>query len=178
MPRPPIQVSPGTKFGDKFPDGTVHQGWDLPPGRNGNDGVFSPVRGVVVDAGSNTPNSAGPTGFGPGFLVIDAFADGTRHTLAHLDPTSTEFQQMKKGTEVDEGELVGQVARGVVPSKFHSGVPHLHWEISKDGRKVDPLAWLATAGIPTSSLPTKAAGGNGTILLVLLGLLILSRNAR
>jgi len=151
MATPPMPLK-GSNFGRKFADGTVHQGIDIAP--SGSDAVVSPVKGVVVDSGRSTdPTSAGSNGFGPAWVTIDSFSDGTRHTLAHLD--ATERPLPKKGDEVDEGEQVGLIARGVVPSKFHSGVPHLHWEIVRQsgGAKLDPVSWLAMKGIPTSIAP-------------------------
>jgi len=152
MPVPPMTLT-GNNFNAVFADGTVHKGLDITPTK-GNDAVVSPVRGKVLASQADGPD-AGRSGFGPYFVRIQSSDDASIHTLAHLDPSSPALPLV--GLTVDEGEQVGLVARGVRPSRFHSGVPHVHWEVSAapSFTRVDPTAWLTSGGgkVPAKSMP-------------------------
>lgn len=144
MPVPPMKLTGPSNFNKVFADGTQHKGMDiLPPSFANGDAVVSPVRGKVLESKSTGAGSAGPTGFGPAWVRIQSADDASIHTLAHLDPNSPSIPLA--GTTVDEGEQIGLIARNVTPSKFHSGVPHLHWQVSiaPSFETVDPLAWLS-----------------------------------
>jgi murein DD-endopeptidase MepM/ murein hydrolase activator NlpD len=152
MPVPPMTLT-GNNFNTVFADGTVHKGLDITPTK-GNDAVVSPVRGKVLASQADGPgNTAGTSGFGPYFVRIQSADDASIHTLAHLDPNSPSLPLV--GLEVDEGEQVGLIARNVTPGKFHSGVPHVHWEVAvaPSFTRVDPTAWLKSGGgkVPASS---------------------------
>ena len=105
-----------------------HAGIDI-PGSAGSP-VFASAAGVVTFAGR-----AG--GYGR-MIEIDHGA-GLRTRYAHL-----ERLLVTPGMRIGQGAIVGQMG-----STGRSTGPHLHFEVRRDGRAVDPLAYLSrTASRP------------------------------
>ncbi len=105
--------------------GHFHSGLDLaaPPGTEGR-AALSGVAHVV----------AGATGYG--LHVVVGHGGGMETLYGHLEAATIE-----DGEPVDSGQRLG-----LVGSTGASTGPHLHFEVRRDGRPVDPLAWLAPAG--------------------------------
>ena len=75
-------------------------------------------------------NSILETGYGNYIEIDHGFGYVTRY--AHLNSTD-----VKVGDEVKRGEVIGQVG-----SSGGSSAPHLHYEIIKDGKKIDPINFV------------------------------------
>lgn len=86
--------------------------------------VKSIAKGKIVESGFNF--------FGLGLVVEVEHEGGYRSLYAHLGKIF-----VKKGTEVDVNDYLGEIGM-----TGHTSGPHTHLEISKDGRKIDPLAIL------------------------------------
>jgi hypothetical protein len=130
--------------------------------------VYAPERmRVLLAAGDNT--TPGLRGFGPG-AVKAVGASGAVHTLGHLDPKwwSEYILRMpssiwdglvgKRGMPLEgrwysEGEQVGVIAKD-----------HVHWEVTVDRQKVDPVKWASG----TLSVASAASGASQSGLLLLL----------
>jgi len=63
------------------------------------------------------------------FVVIVGHARGYETVYAHLKPV----RRVKAGQRVRRGQVVG-----VVGMTGHTSGPHVHWEVKKHGRTVDP----------------------------------------
>ena len=86
-------------------------------------------RGSPVQAsGAGTVVSAGWAG-GYGILVVVAHGNGLESRYAHLSQLA-----VASGQSVAEGQVVGYVG-----STGRSTGPHLHYEVRRDGRALDPL---------------------------------------
>jgi len=66
----------------------------------------------------------------------------TKTRYMHLDAFAVE-----KGTTVSKGDIIGYVGNtgNVVSSKGGSGA-HLHFEVERNGSKIDPWNWLNGTG--------------------------------
>ena len=107
------------------PGGKPHGGVDLRARRG--TAVMAPVAGRVA---ISTDHYAGGARYGQ-VIVID-HTDGTRSLYAHLD-----------GRLVQAGDRVGagrQIAWSGATGKVTG--PHLHFEVSRNGANIDPLALL------------------------------------
>ncbi len=91
----------------------------------------TPVYAAVGGAAAVTDS---PTGYG--LHVVTVGSDGLVVIYAHLLSAS-----VRTGAAVEPCEVVGQVG-----SSGHSTGPHLHFEVRRDGRPVDPSPWLELAG--------------------------------
>ncbi len=113
------QVSSG--FGMRH--GRMHPGLDLraPIGTP----ITAAAAGRVVFAGRY---------YHYGLMVEIEHADGTRARYAHLSRIAPEARQ---GAEVAGGGPIGAVGR-----TGRTTGPHLHIELRRDGRPVDPWPWL------------------------------------
>lgn len=123
---------------DKTP--TLHKGVDIKAVKGAP--VKASARGVVVEA---TTRLAGKPGYGT-TVVID-HGHGLISRYAHLDSYAVTI-----GQTVKKGDVIGAVGEtGLVTG------PHLHFEVLKNGRPVDPaLAYAPTAPEPPAA-PTWAA---------------------
>lgn len=83
--------------------------------------VYSTGDGVVVEVETNS------WGYGKEIVIDHGFGYKTRY--AHL----SKFE-VKKGDKVKRGDLIG-----LVGSTGKSTGPHLHYEVEKDGHKVNPV---------------------------------------
>lgn len=91
-------------------------------GREGQP-VEAAADGVVVYSGSGL--------LGYGKLIIIKHNDTYLSAYAH-----NQIMQVKEGDRVSAGQRIGTMGRG------SRGEPELHFEIRKDGKPVDPLAFL------------------------------------
>jgi murein DD-endopeptidase MepM/ murein hydrolase activator NlpD len=109
-------------------DGTrrAHRGIDI--GRAEGSPVRAVDEGVVRFAGRRG---------GYGNLVIVEHADGTQTRYAHCRDLS-----VREGEAVVAGYPVGTVG-----STGRSTGPHLHFEVRRAGKAVDPEAWLREKGL-------------------------------
>lgn len=98
-----------------------HQGIDFELAKGSN--VFATAEGVVVFAGSG-----------------EKYGNYVR--IRHSDMYSTQYSHLETAT-VKQGERItkGQVI-GLVGNTGLSSIPHLHYEIIKDGTMVDPKDYL------------------------------------
>ena len=117
----------GNPFGEKRKSGS-HPGVDLYIS-SGSE-VKSPEDGVVID--SETRNDACG-----GTLFID-HQNGFKSRYCHLKRID-----VSKGDNVKKGELVGLTGGDKNDvGKGNSMGPHLHFELYKDGKLVDPMEYL------------------------------------
>ena len=98
------------------------------PGIDLCSGLGMPIKtiakGKVVEAGYNF--------FGLGLVVEVEHEGGYRSLYAHMGKIFVE-----KGKEIDVNDYLGEIGM-----TGHTSGPHTHLEISKDGRKIDPLLIL------------------------------------
>lgn len=98
------------------------------PGIDLCSGLGMPIKtiakGRVVEAGYNF--------FGLGLVVEVEHEGGYRSLYAHMGKIFVE-----KGKEVDVNDFLGEIGM-----TGHTSGPHTHLEISKDGKKIDPLLIL------------------------------------
>ncbi|WP_280251163.1 peptidoglycan DD-metalloendopeptidase family protein [Nocardia abscessus] len=109
--------------------GKHHGGLDLaaPSGTP----IYAATGGTVVKAGN--------FGDGYGYQVRIRSADGTETIYAHQTPGSIRVQN---GQRVAAGTVIGAVG-----STGNSTGPHLHYEVRRNGRAVEPVAYLASQGV-------------------------------
>jgi len=103
-----------------------HHGIDL-AGATG-DYILSSNYGKVIYAETNG---------GYGLMVIISHKNNISTVYGHLDKIS-----VKVGTYVRRGEVIGEVG-----STGKSTGPHLHFEIRKNNRSVDPIFFIESQGI-------------------------------
>lgn len=101
-----------------------HAGIDI-SGRSG-DPVYATADGTVISAEYDRSY---------GYNVVIRHANGLQTRYAHLRKILT-----KKGQKVQQGEEIG-----LLGSTGKSTGPHLHYEIIKDGKAIDPMPYLQTA---------------------------------
>lgn len=140
------------EFGTPRSGGRTHGGIDI----QGN--VGDPV---VAFAGGKV--SVSPNNGAAGNTVRITHDDGSVTKYFHLDRFS-----VRDGARVEAGEQVGTMGRtGNTPAK---GDTHLHFELWRDGRKIDPLPELRAAergnGEATRAAPASTgvlrSGANGS----------------
>jgi pyruvate/2-oxoglutarate dehydrogenase complex dihydrolipoamide acyltransferase (E2) component len=95
-----------------------------------------------ISAAEGTPVIA--TADGKVILVSDQPGGYGKHiVLAHDEVYQTKYAQLssmevKEGETVKRGELIGRVG-----SSGRSTAPHLHYEVYKDGKAVNPVNYIA-----------------------------------
>lgn len=92
------------------------------------------AKGTVVEAGYNF--------FGLGLMVEIEHEAGYRSTYGHMGKIF-----VQKGQSVDVNDYLGEIGM-----TGHTSGPHTHLEVSKDGKKIDPLLILPEI----RSYPTEA----------------------
>ncbi|MFN3939420.1 MAG: M23 family metallopeptidase, partial [Chitinophagales bacterium] len=97
----------------------LHEGVDFTAPRGTE--IYATADGVVEFA------SASATGYGNELVINHGFGYKTRY--AHLSGF-----KVSKGQKVKRGELVGYVGNTGLSTS-----PHLHYEVEKDGIKLDPI---------------------------------------
>lgn len=133
-PAVPMEMVPGAIMSQPFgctdlelepvdpscPGGHFHSGIDLaaPTGTP----VLAPGGGIA------RVGAAGPCGI----HVLLQHGDGLETLFCHLSEAA-----VAEGEAVVPGELIGRIGA----TGFATG-PHLHFEVHRNGRAVDPAAWL------------------------------------
>ena len=142
----------GSRFGMR-----IHPIQKVPKMHSGQD--FPAPNGTpVMASGDGTVTFAGVSGSltkGYGRLVTIKHADGTETKYGHLN--SINIQQ---GAQVKAGTKIGTVG-----SSGGSTGPHLHYEVRKGGKPVDPIAALKSSGsaTPAEAAMMKAEGNNPSL---------------
>lgn len=90
-----------------------------------------PVGTPVLATGGGKVMIAGPKE-GYGLEVVIAHGGGFRTVYAHLSRVS-----VSPGAKVKKGEVIAYSGRSGLVS-----TPHLHYEVEKDGKKVDPKNYI------------------------------------
>ncbi len=116
----PIRGAITSHFGMR--DGDMHNGIDI--AANHGDEVRAAADGTVASSGWIS---------GYGRTVIIKHASGYRTLYAHLQKAL-----VKAGNPVKQGDLIG-----LVGSTGNSTGPHLHFEVSLNATRLDPLASLS-----------------------------------
>ena len=126
----PVQARVSSRFGAR-----VHP---VTGERHNHSGVdFAAPAGTPIRAAApGRVQFAGARG-GYGNLVIVEHADGTETWYAHQRDLA-----VRAGQEVGAGAVLGTVG-----STGRSTGPHLHLEVRKDGKPVDPLPLLGRSGL-------------------------------
>jgi murein DD-endopeptidase MepM/ murein hydrolase activator NlpD len=86
--------------------------------------IYATGNGVVVDADKNN--------HGYGRMVLIDHGYGYQTLYAHLSQI-----QVKPGQEIKRGEVIGLVGNSGI-----SKAPHLHYEVIRNGRKVNPIGYF------------------------------------
>ena len=127
--------------------------------RPNNKGMSDPHGGLDLRAKLGEPIYAAMSGtvvrtggqFGE---VVLSHGNGLHTRYLHLSGFNVE-----KGQQVQAGEVIGY-SGGTGPKGASHYTPHLHYEVLKDGMKVDPEQFLKTAGINlTGGKSETEAGG-------------------
>ena len=106
-----------------------HQGLDFTPGRGSN--VYAAMDGII----SHVDNSGE---YGVHVIIDHRIHEDLTYTTvyAHLQVSNT-TKRLQLGNDIKKGDLIGFVG-----STGLSTGPHLHFEIRKNGIKVNPLKVL------------------------------------
>jgi len=121
-------TSVNSPYGPRW--GRQHHGVDLKA--DSGTQIKSPLDGEVIDAEIRA-NACGGT-------IYIQHADGIKSRYCHCKQIN-----VKKGQLVKKGEIIGLTGGGQgEPGKGRSGGPHLHFELYKDGRTVDPMQYLGS----------------------------------
>ena len=123
----PLQGTLTTAFGMRW--GEMHYGVD----------IAAPMLTPEYAAAAGTVLRAGPAS-GYGNVIYIQHANGDVTVYGHMEQVL-----VKTGEVVQSGQLIARVG-----SRGFSTGPHLHFEVwvgGLDGRRVDPLDWLAEQGI-------------------------------
>jgi murein DD-endopeptidase MepM/ murein hydrolase activator NlpD len=118
--RPPVQAPLNSPFGKRR--GRMHYGVDL----------GAPSGTAVRAARAGTVSYAGNGYRGYGKLVILDHSDGYQTFYAHNSRLAA-----RKGKRVDAGDVIAYVG-----ATGNASAPHLHFEIRKDGRPLNPARFL------------------------------------
>ena len=129
----------------RFGDESQHPGIDLAF----KDGVpvYAAATGTIsfvgCDSRCNSCDSTCDKGYGK-YLII-SHPNGTKTRYAHLSVDEKFAVKVKEGDSVKQGDLIGYVGhsgggcRSLIPGGTGS---HLHFEIRKDSKPVDPMLYL------------------------------------
>lgn len=100
---------------------TWHNGLDI-SGPKGTP-VYAPAKGIIIYRGKQG-------GFGN--LIEISHGNGLKTRYAHLDKFN-----VSKGQRVKRGDLIGYMG-----DSGRSTAPHLHYEIHKDGKGINPMKYI------------------------------------
>jgi murein DD-endopeptidase MepM/ murein hydrolase activator NlpD len=121
--------------------GVIHNAIDIPV--NQGTAVLAPADGVVYKVKDN--------GYGYSYLIL-AHKGGFMTAYGHI----LEFR-VEAGDKVKEGQTIA--LSGGTPGTKGAGLmttgAHLHFEVMKGGKYVDPLEYLPVLFLPLDSLPSK-----------------------
>ncbi|MDR1978267.1 MAG: M23 family metallopeptidase [Synergistaceae bacterium] len=140
-PVPPRSITPTTSAGMLWPvSGKVSSGFGRRGKRRFHAGIDIPMPqgtpiaaaqdGVVLDIG--TTGSKKYRGYGNAALVDHG--NGVATMYAHCQSIS-----VKKGQKIKRGDIVG-----LVGNTGRTTTHHVHFEVRKNGKPVDPLSYLAS----------------------------------
>ena len=99
--------------------------------------------GTPIYAAADGQVSFAGDGKGYGNLVIIAHSGGLETRYAHMDKFAP---AAKQGTQVRAGELIGYVG-----TTGRSTGPHLHFEVRKDAKPVDPIPYMSGGNTAVAS---------------------------
>lgn len=116
--------------------------------------IFAVADGTVV---GGTWGTTRQDGHGFGNQVLISHADGFATRYAHL----AEPPLVQLGDRVTTGQLIGYMG-GSRRGDLNSVERHLHFEVTHDGRHIDPVAFLTGASVASSSVPAQAASAATT----------------
>lgn len=136
-----------------FHETTSSFGWRTDPiagGRRFHAGVdLRAAYGTEVPAAAQgIVERAGEEG-GYGLTIVLKHADGLETRYAHLSSLD-----VRVGEEVQTGQAIGRVG-----STGRATGPHLHFEVTRDGERVDPAQ--VAARLPVAAPPELKAGRSG-----------------
>ncbi len=102
--------------------------------------VFMDIDRIISDSRSSQANlgllpedyKTGKAQYGPGNFVKIRYQNGTEVTDMHLSSV-----KVKIGDQVKRGQIIG-----VTGNTGNSEAPHLHHEVSRNGKSVQPLETL------------------------------------
>lgn len=125
-------------FGNTYSDGSFHKGIDLtgnPEIEGGYDYILALEDGVVTSVKNNfsgTTKNTGTAGMG-NYVIID-HGNGYKTRYMHMTKGSV---KVKKGQQVKAGDIIGYMG-----STGNSTGRHLHFDISFEGKYIDPKRFL------------------------------------
>lgn len=112
---------------------------------------------AVVAADDGTVRFTGDMKAG-GYAVWITHANGIETRYLHLQPTSI---LVKRGELVAESQPIAKVGHSGLEYAYDNSklvsASHLHFEVLKDGKYVDPEAYLGASGIALATLLTGVA---------------------
>ena len=134
----PVKDQPGTRFSSGF-GYRIHPIYKVRKKHPGVD--FSAKKGTPIYASADgiviSNDIFGGRGFGKHITISHGFG---YHTLyAHLDKAIK-----KRGQRVKRGDLIGYIG-----NTGRSTAPHLHYEVIKNGRRVNPINYFFNDLSPT-----------------------------
>ncbi len=112
-------------------------------GHDGHDYYFpdQPIGSPILAAAAGTAYARTHRGNG----VVIVHPDGYETVYWHLDGFSDIFRDKvdtSQGVRVEAGTFLGTSGK----TGFTDGTPHLHFEVRRYGRQVDPYGWYGFAG--------------------------------
>ena len=125
-------------YGNTYSDGSFHKGIDLTGNTSvdgGYDYILAIADGEVVGVKNDfvgTTKNTGTAGMG-NYVIID-HGNGFKTRYMHMTKGSI---KVKKGQRVEAGEVIGYMG-----STGNSSGRHLHFDISYNGKYVDPKPYL------------------------------------
>lgn len=121
-------TSVNSPYGPRW--GRQHHGVDLKA--NSGTSIKSPLDGEVIDAEIRADDCGG--------TIYIQHADGLKSRYCHCKQIN-----VRKGQLVKKGEIIGLTGGGQGdPGKGRSDGPHLHFELYKDGKTIDPTQYLGS----------------------------------
>lgn len=102
---------------------SYHSGIDI--GADRGDPVYAAGAGKVVETGYNRSE---------GYYIVISHGSGLKTKYKHLSKIN-----VKRNQEVYRGDTIGKVG-----NSGRSTGPHLHFEVIKGGKEVDPLLYVST----------------------------------
>jgi murein DD-endopeptidase MepM/ murein hydrolase activator NlpD len=134
----PVKDQPGTRFSSGF-GYRIHPIYKVRKKHPGVD--FSAKKGTPIYASADgiviSNDIFGGRGFGKHITISHGFG---YHTLyAHMDKAIK-----KRGQRVKRGDLIGYIG-----NTGRSTAPHLHYEVIKNGRRVNPINYFFNDLSPT-----------------------------
>lgn len=121
----PAKTSITSSFGEKREGGKVHKGIDF--SGKGDRSIFAAADGRVIEKKNLNGRSYGT-------LVVINHGGGIHTAYAHMDWKDI---KVEVGQEVKRGQKIA-----LIGNNGNSTGPHLHFEVRKNGQRVDPRPFL------------------------------------